>query len=213
MRIPSNFVSQQGVGSVADANLNTFVQLVDTAPDLRNFTGLQNMTVVLLGNVTPADGLGGIYYFNSTSTSADNNATVIAPNGNPPTGRWLLVSLVGAVYLASFEFLGVPGNGAIVGQVTVPVGLGQITFKPNYAGSSGHASTAPTGTVNIAISNENATALGTMTITPPTTVTFSTPSSLPVTANGGDTLIFTGPNPADATLANFSATLIGFLGS
>ncbi len=42
--------------------------------------------IVVAGYYTPGDGGGGVFYYDSTSTDADNGGTVIAPNSG--AGRW-----------------------------------------------------------------------------------------------------------------------------
>ena len=85
---PAPAVYANGVGSVTDANLNSFVQGAMLASDLRAFVGLTDMTVMLVGITTPDDGGQGIFYWSPNSTAPDDNNNVIAPNGQT-MGRWL----------------------------------------------------------------------------------------------------------------------------
>ena len=87
MSVPTNTVSANGSGVVTDDQLNTFVQACDTASNLRNFTGNQNMCVLLMGITAVNDGNGGFFYWN-TGTYTDNNSTVIVPNSSS-TGAWI----------------------------------------------------------------------------------------------------------------------------
>lgn len=91
--VPSNQVFANGSGVILDANLNTFVQGGMVVANLRNFTGISNMTVATVGQATPGDGLGQLYYWNATSTSSDNGVTIIQPTG-VLVGRWLSTGLV-----------------------------------------------------------------------------------------------------------------------
>lgn len=88
MTQPTPTVSAQGLGVVPGDLLNTYVQTVANFAQLRTFPGLSNMSVNVLGGASPGDGLQGIFYYNASSTAADDNATVIAPTG-VATGRWL----------------------------------------------------------------------------------------------------------------------------
>lgn len=87
----------QGLGEVSAGNLNAFVQTVYNYSTLRNFTPLNNMTVVVLGAETPNDGGQAVYYYSATANGADNNSTIITPNGQGfGPGRWLLLPLAGS---------------------------------------------------------------------------------------------------------------------
>ena len=70
---------------------------------LRNFTGLSNMVAEVLGAVSPGDGGQGKYYDSAASTAADNNSTVIVPNG-AIQGAWLALStsLPGTSFIPSY---------------------------------------------------------------------------------------------------------------
>ena len=88
MASPSNQLSFAGQGNITADLLNTYVQVAANYAAMRAFTGLSNMVVVALGTVNPNDGGQGNFYFNSTSTAADNNTTVIVPSGSTQ-GAWL----------------------------------------------------------------------------------------------------------------------------
>lgn len=85
--IPYNQAYVNGGAPCTDDGLNTFVQTCDTLTTLRSFIGFDNMQVSVLGASARGDGGGGNFYFNSLSTSADDNANVIVPTG--ATGAWL----------------------------------------------------------------------------------------------------------------------------
>ncbi|MCD9022696.1 glycoside hydrolase family 55 protein [Cohnella silvisoli] len=48
----------------------------------------QNIVVSLAGYYAVNDGGGGLFYWDSGATEADNNGTVIIPASNPGSGRW-----------------------------------------------------------------------------------------------------------------------------
>ena len=83
---PTVYVS--GQGSVSADQLSTFVQTVYNYAQLRTFPALNNMSALALGASAPNDGGQGHFYYNATSTAADNNSTVIVPNG-VTQGAWL----------------------------------------------------------------------------------------------------------------------------
>lgn len=54
--------------------------LVSTRSDLKALPVIQRVgTVLVLGRFAPADGLGGIYWWNAFDTRSDNGDTVITP--------------------------------------------------------------------------------------------------------------------------------------
>ncbi|MDE2096647.1 MAG: hypothetical protein KGL39_05315 [Patescibacteria group bacterium] len=89
MSAPANAIQYAGIGTVTADNYNTYVQVVYNYAALRTFTGLSNMVVCALGTVAPNDGGQGHFYFNSTSTSSDNNSTIIVPYSAAGQGAWL----------------------------------------------------------------------------------------------------------------------------
>ena len=98
MGVPSNRYYTDGGPEVSSDNLNSLVQTCDTANDLRDFIGLNNMTVELLGIASVNDGQGGTFYWNSAATAADDNLDVIVPAG-VVTGAWLRLSGLGGIVL------------------------------------------------------------------------------------------------------------------
>jgi len=46
------------------------------------------LCVTVLGYHAPGDGGGGLFYWDTATTEADNGGTILAPASNPPTGRW-----------------------------------------------------------------------------------------------------------------------------
>lgn len=86
---PMLTVAANGNGVVLDAQLNTFVQGGALLAQMRNFVGISNMLVWMIGTSTPGDGGQGMFYWNPTATAADDNgATTIQPSG-VVEGRWL----------------------------------------------------------------------------------------------------------------------------
>ena len=90
--LPANQTFADGVGAVTAANLNSMVQWCDTAADLRGFVGLADMTVLLLGIASVADGGQGTFYWNATSIAADDNDNDIRPN-RVILGAWIRLAM------------------------------------------------------------------------------------------------------------------------
>lgn len=88
MVAPAPQVQYAGVGTVGADQYNTFPQVVLNYDQLRTFTGLGSMVCLALGTSSRNDGGQALFYFDTSSTAADNNSTVIAPSGSA-TGRWL----------------------------------------------------------------------------------------------------------------------------
>lgn len=87
--------------------------LVDTIADLRTLgtSGLTNgETRNVLGYYTIGDGGGGMFRYNSASSSADNAGTIIAPNAG--SGRWLRIHEPGEVRVRWFGAHGDRSNPA-----------------------------------------------------------------------------------------------------
>jgi hypothetical protein len=153
MGVPSNAVQANGVGAVSDDELNTFLQVVDIVASARNFVGVTNMAIILLGFVAPGDGGLGTFYWNATSTAADDGGvTTIVPNG-VTLGAWLrdVPSEVTNLALANGQEItwsintdGTGGTGAyIISVVDSLSDLQALLFQdtgPTFLGASGHAS-------------------------------------------------------------------------
>lgn len=134
MTSPTFTVNVQGTGSVSADELNTFPQVALTSISLRGMTGKANMVVISLGGVAIADGLGAIFYWNPTSTGADNSITVIAPTGLA-IGRWIAIAIIPGA-LPSQSVIGLPS----------PVPTGQLWFATNGR-DAGEGPGAGTGVV------------------------------------------------------------------
>jgi hypothetical protein len=96
MAPPAPSVQNQGVGSISADQFNTCVQTVLNYAQLRTFTGLSNMVAFAQGAVAVGDGGQGVFYWNTSSTAADNNSTVIVPTG-VIQGAWIRLGYVSAI--------------------------------------------------------------------------------------------------------------------
>lgn len=72
--------------------MNVGTQTYNTFTELRKSIGTANAAVKVLGKDTPNDAFGGIFYYNSASTTPDDNTNVIQPVSTA-TGRWIRVNL------------------------------------------------------------------------------------------------------------------------
>ena len=106
-----------------------------------------------------------------------------------------------------------PALQAVANQEIFRLAFGHTTnFAGNFAGSQGSTKTAATATATFIV-NKNGSQVGTIvwaggspaSFTP----TFSTTSGAAVSFSAGDVLTIVGPAAADATLANWSVTLVG----
>lgn len=104
MSVPANSVWFPGIGSVPADQLNTYVQTVLNYAQLRTFTGQTYMLVNVLGAVSPADGGQGLFWYNASSTAADNNTTVIVPSG-AVMGAWLYIPPISAAQVSSVRYV------------------------------------------------------------------------------------------------------------
>lgn len=128
VKIPSPQVFVQGQGSTSADNLNSFVQVCDTAARLATFTGLPNMMVDLLGITAPNDGGQGLFFYVSGTGFVSDGFNVIVPNG-VTTGAWLRLTVV-AAGLSSNGPITFTINGTQVGVFTVDGNFGIGTNPP-----------------------------------------------------------------------------------
>lgn len=99
MSAPVPSVYQNGVNQVSGDQFNSFIQWCVNAAQLRNITGLSGMTFYMQGFNSAFDGGQGLFYWNSSSTAADDNGvTTVVPNGSL-SGAWTRVSSVSNSYL------------------------------------------------------------------------------------------------------------------
>lgn len=130
MAAPALAKQFQGVGSVSADQLNTDAQWTNVASDLRAFSGLSGMQVMVAGNAAINDGGQGVFYWNASSTATDNGSTVIAPTGTG-TGRWLRLGYYGAYAGAGLVLVAqVRQELALVDLVTPPAVAGYIPASP-----------------------------------------------------------------------------------
>jgi hypothetical protein len=85
-------VSADGVGAIAAGQLNAYTISCYNTGILRTVVGQTGMTTFLQGTNVPNDGGQGSFYWDYTSTAADNNSTVIRPYG-VIYGAWIRTAL------------------------------------------------------------------------------------------------------------------------
>lgn len=96
----TNLASKTGsklVGTLTGQKLNEAVLFVNNIAALRALDipvpdAGKTVFMDVLGSTTNGDGKTSRYYWDSTSNLAHNNITVISPNSNPATGRWINIS-------------------------------------------------------------------------------------------------------------------------
>ena len=135
MTAPALAVFIQGQGVVSADNLNTFEQTCDNFNELRTIVGVQGMQIFARGTSTPTDGGQAAFYWNATSTAADNDSTVIVPYGQTGgMGAWLVI----------------PISPSVLPPVTIPPTI--VTTTPYQAQSASGdllIDVASTATVNL----------------------------------------------------------------
>jgi hypothetical protein len=211
MILPSNYAWAQGQANVGADQLNTFVQGSAVAAQLRSFIGLSNMSVLVFGIEAINDGGGGNFYWNGSTTSADDNFNIIRPNG-VIQGAWERLELAGESseqYTPAFEFLGgtPPIGNETLGMHTF---FSTVTMPANFGGGVGSALVNPTGAF-VAQITRNGASVGTMSISTGGVFAFTSSGGSPVVFTAGENIVFTAPGSPDATLANFSWTIQGTL--
>lgn len=121
MSAPQLTVSIQGVGVISADQANTYEQTCDSVAQLRSFTGITGIEVAIRGTTTPGDGGAGPFYWNSTSTAADDNgATTVRPNG-VFVGAWTRLG-----YYATSSGGPQGGNGGLINT-------NNVTVYPNFS--------------------------------------------------------------------------------
>ena len=117
-------VTQDGIGVVSAGQLNAYAFSCYNIGVLRSITGQTGMTAYLQGTNVPADGGQGIFYWNYSSTAADNGSTVIVPAG-VVYGAWIRVAdvlignLISSTLAASTSYANdsaAAAGGVVVGQ-------------------------------------------------------------------------------------------------
>jgi hypothetical protein len=89
-------VSADGVGAIAAGQLNAYTISCYNTGILRTVVGQTGMTTFLQGTNVPNDGGQGSFYWDYTSTAADNNFSVIRPYG-VIYGAWLRTAFVATI--------------------------------------------------------------------------------------------------------------------
>ena len=203
--IPSNVVSRNGVNVIGDDELNSYVQGCTTAAQLRTFSGLSNMEVLLLGISAVNDGGGGLFYWQNGTGFADDNYDVIVPQGTT-SGAWLRTNIQLQAYEIGFEYL--EPSPPVVNQIIgISVFAEPVNFPANFEGSVGTAYALPTDTVNVQINNTG-TPVGTMTIGPGGGFSFSSVDGNPVSFAVGQRIVFMSLS-SDATFNTFAWRMVG----
>jgi hypothetical protein len=137
--VPTNVVSSNGVGVISDAQANSYVQVGGVLANVRAFNNaLSNMIVYLEGFTSPGDGGQGDFYWDSSSTTADDGGvTAIQPNG-VTIGRWLrLVESTTAPEWNAGLVNAIGANLSIVNDTLVAsgtLGVGTITAGSGLSG-------------------------------------------------------------------------------
>ena len=93
MSVPSLVAYLQGQGAAGADDLNTLVRGGALVSDLQSFSGLQNMTVYLIGGASPGDGLQGTFYWNASWTGTPDNINSVQPYA-ALLGAWVRLPLV-----------------------------------------------------------------------------------------------------------------------
>lgn len=86
-----------GPNAITGDQLNTFMQTCDIAAQMRGFIGTVGMSIYARGIGAVNDGMGGEFYWNSTSAGPDDNLDTIVPAG-VLAGAWLRQSFAGKSY-------------------------------------------------------------------------------------------------------------------
>lgn len=85
----ANPASGSGADLVANAMRSYDIFATARAANVPVLQAGQTLIVDFEGGVTVADGLGGLFYWNSTSTASDDNINIIQPTGLSNPGRYL----------------------------------------------------------------------------------------------------------------------------
>lgn len=112
----------------------------------------QTLIVDVQGGTTVGDGLGGLFYWSSSSTTSDDGATVIKPNSAGSNGRYLRQVLPVSSFSVGFlsgSFTGTLNGmtGTVTGTVTYKVtnNIATLTISGSISGTSNATTMAMTG--------------------------------------------------------------------
>lgn len=123
----------------------------------------------------------------------------------------IVVAAVGGTLTRPYDiplsFAGTPSAGELMGKL---IAVRDIDFQANFSGSFGHVGTNPDATFAIDVQDDGVS-IGTISIATNGTFTFTTTSGTAKTVAAGSRIEFYAPSnsPAEATIANIAATLIG----
>ena len=81
MTAPQLTAYVNGPNAIGADQLNTLMQTCDNASELRGLVGVPGLSVFLRGIAATNDGLGGTFYWNSTSTGPDDDLNTVQPYG------------------------------------------------------------------------------------------------------------------------------------
>ncbi len=178
MSAPVLTTYQNGKNEVSGDQLNTFLQFCVNVAQLRAFTGLSNMTVYMQGFSSALDGGQGLFYWNSSSaTPDDNGVTTVVPNGSS-SGAW---NRIGSPLVETYSYR-VPLTGF---SITIPNYTNALILNPAGTLASGAIVmpvSAYDGQIITATSSQTITTLtytanaGQTIIGAPTTITSTTPA-------------------------------------
>lgn len=122
MAVPINAIVSNGIGTVSDDQINTFVQIDQTLAQLRQFVGKSGMTTILQGAAAPGDGNGGVFYWQN-GIFTDDGLNTIVPPAAAGIGAWKRIILF------------VSGVTSVNGQTGIAVlGVADITGAAPLAG-------------------------------------------------------------------------------
>jgi hypothetical protein len=120
-------------------------QTVESIADLKALASGSSSYVLVGGYYANGDGGGGLFYWDSVNTSADNAGTIFLPNSTPATGRWVRlysgavnIRWFGAVgdavtddYTAIFKANAYVQTLALGGNLFFPASSGAYLFQTN----------------------------------------------------------------------------------
>src|SRR5690348_8694223 len=81
---------------------------VASLADLRRLNGARGETIVLVGSLVAGDGGGGLYRWDTTSTTGDDGNQIVVPVN--PRGRWVFVPMSGAATSGALSRLVFPAG-------------------------------------------------------------------------------------------------------
>jgi hypothetical protein len=124
-------VSYDGIGVISAGQLNAYMIGALNTGVMRTVVGQPGMTMYLQGTNVPNDGGQGWFYWNYASTAADNNSSIIVPNG-VVTGAWIRQALV--ITLAGPAFSAFSSNTQSISSNTpTKISINTKEFDTNAA--------------------------------------------------------------------------------